>query len=283
MRSSIEKQRAGSKGTSSKITVSCRLPRDLASKIKARAEQRGMCVSELVQTFIASSAADRAKTSCLTNTENRSYSCGPCTDEISTGANCETGDTTSTTFWRSKSRPIQSVPKPLSKEVDSCGVNEIPKSIHDYESIMRACAEYVATSRPEVLCPYDAALILRPLIMAATCNVQESFFALYLDNSNHLLGSPVEIYRGLANRCPVHPRDILRNAIMRNASSLIVAHNHPSAQSYPSNEDVSLSRLLLKACSAVGIRLLDHVIIFPKGSMNEGYTSLKQSKLVKFD
>jgi DNA repair protein RadC len=66
---------------------------------------------------------------------------------------------------------------------------------------------------------------------------------------------------GTANSCPVHPRKVLQRAILCGAVSLLVAHNHPSGVLTPSREDINTTRLLRNACDAVGIKLLDHLIV----------------------
>jgi DNA repair protein RadC len=59
----------------------------------------------------------------------------------------------------------------------------------------------------------------------------------------------------------VHPRDIFRPAIARNASAVLVAHNHPSGDVKPSEQDLALTKRLVEAGRLLGIPVLDHLII----------------------
>lgn len=80
-------------------------------------------------------------------------------------------------------------------------------------------------------------------------------------NSLCVVISAEMLFRGTADSCLVHPRDIFRFALLKNAISLIVGHNHPSQSQYPSQEDVSISRELRRAGQLLKIPLLDHVIV----------------------
>ncbi len=97
---------------------------------------------------------------------------------------------------------------------------------------------------------------------------QEHFLAIYLDNGNHIVDFD-EITTGLVNQTPVHPREAFRNAIVKNAVSIIFAHNHPSGSTEPSEDDWAITRILCAAGKILWIPVIDHIII-GKG----GYTSL---------
>lgn len=99
---------------------------------------------------------------------------------------------------------------------------------------------------------------------------QEHFLTIYLDGGNHIIDFD-EITTGLVNQTPVHPREAFRNAIVKNAVSVIFAHNHPSGSREPSDEDIAITKTLCAAGKILQIRVLDHIII-AKG----GYTSLCQ-------
>ena len=95
---------------------------------------------------------------------------------------------------------------------------------------------------------------------------QECAYALYLDAKRHLLCEPMVVSRGTADSTYLHPRDIFRHAIRLGAVSVIVAHNHPSGDPAPSNEDIEETRRLREAGEIVGIPLDDHVVIGRKGT-----------------
>ncbi|MBR2313308.1 MAG: DNA repair protein RadC [Akkermansia sp.] len=89
---------------------------------------------------------------------------------------------------------------------------------------------------------------------------QEHFIVLLLDTHRHLI-KRCTISKGTINRTIVHPRDIFRDAILCNASSIILAHNHPSGDSTPSKLDRELTRNLVTAGESLHIPIIDHIII----------------------
>lgn len=104
-------------------------------------------------------------------------------------------------------------------------------------------------------------------------SVQEHFLGLFLNARNVPLGWR-EVSRGTLNASLVHPRDIFLPAILLAAASLIILHNHPSADTTPSREDITLTRRLVQAGELLGIELLDHLII-----TETSHLSFKESKL----
>ncbi len=88
----------------------------------------------------------------------------------------------------------------------------------------------------------------------------EEVWTLALDGRNYLLQARC-VARGGQHGCALRARDILRVALRDGASGLVVVHNHPSGDPNPSTEDVTMTVSLLEACAAVGLPLLDHVII----------------------
>ncbi|WP_428674780.1 RadC family protein [Reyranella sp.] len=88
----------------------------------------------------------------------------------------------------------------------------------------------------------------------------EQFRVLFLDRKNHLIADEVQ-QRGTVDHTPVYPREVLKRALILNASALIVAHNHPSGDPKPSRADVEMTRELKAAARALEIELHDHVVI----------------------
>ena len=91
-------------------------------------------------------------------------------------------------------------------------------------------------------------------------NSREHFVALYLNGAHEVIAYSI-VATGLANSCPIHPREIFQPAILSGAVALIVSHNHPSGNITPSMEDRRVTERLKEAADLVGIRLLDHVIV----------------------
>lgn len=88
----------------------------------------------------------------------------------------------------------------------------------------------------------------------------EQFRILFLDRKNHLIADEVQ-QRGTVNHTPVYPREVMKRALILNASALIVVHNHPSGDPKPSSDDIEMTRELKSAANALEVELHDHVVI----------------------
>jgi len=88
----------------------------------------------------------------------------------------------------------------------------------------------------------------------------EVFAALFLDNRHRLI-EYVELFRGTIDGASVHPREVVKEALARNAAALIFCHCHPSGQASPSQADELITRRLREALALVDIRVLDHFIV----------------------
>lgn len=89
--------------------------------------------------------------------------------------------------------------------------------------------------------------------------LQEKFVAIYLNTKRELIGYDI-LFIGTLDSTSFHPREVLRNAIKKSASAIIVMHNHPSGSVIPSKNDIYLTKQLLEASNIIGIPLLDHLI-----------------------
>lgn len=92
----------------------------------------------------------------------------------------------------------------------------------------------------------------------------EVFLCLYLDNSNRLIECQ-ELFRGSIDQTAIYPREIIKECLNRNASALVVAHNHPGGNPLPSPNDEAVTRDLSQALHWVNIALLDHCIVAKHG------------------
>ncbi len=95
---------------------------------------------------------------------------------------------------------------------------------------------------------------------AMACQQIEQFRILFLDRKNTLIADEVQ-QRGTVSHTPVYPREVMKRALILNASALIVAHNHPSGDPKPSREDIETTRQLKAAANALEVELHDHVVI----------------------
>jgi len=88
----------------------------------------------------------------------------------------------------------------------------------------------------------------------------ESFCVLFLDNRHRVIEF-VELFRGTIDSAAVYPREVVKEALKRNAAALVLAHQHPSGVAEVSAADQLITRRLVSALETVGIRVLDHLII----------------------
>jgi len=103
---------------------------------------------------------------------------------------------------------------------------------------------------------------------------REQFIVLGLDTKNKV--NFIEtVSVGTVNSSIVHPREVFKSLVVGNATSFIVAHNHPTGDVKPSQEDISVTERLRKTGEIMGIELLDHIIV--TGDVNNNiYVSLKE-------
>jgi len=105
--------------------------------------------------------------------------------------------------------------------------------------------------------PADTELFLRARLRDLP---HELFCCVYLDNRHRVLRF-AEMFRGTIDGTSVYPREVVKEALKVNAAAVILAHNHPSGVSEPSQADERITRRLKAALELVDIRLLDHLII----------------------
>ncbi len=95
----------------------------------------------------------------------------------------------------------------------------------------------------------------------------ELFCCLHLDNRHRLIAFD-ELFRGTIDGASVHPREVVRQALSRNAAAVILAHNHPSGVAEPSKADELITRRLREALALVDIRVIDHCIVADNGCLS---------------
>ena len=113
--------------------------------------------------------------------------------------------------------------------------------------------------------PTSAAAFLR-----AHCAYRdrEIFGCIFLD-TRHAILAVEDLFFGTVDATEVHPREIVKRALMLNASAVIAFHNHPSGNPEPSSADRAITVRIKQALALVEVRLLDHIVVSA-----EGYTSL---------
>lgn len=122
--------------------------------------------------------------------------------------------------------------------------------------------------------PRAVADMFRAFIAEAEPDV-EHFAALFLNVQNEVLAVKM-VNSGTVDQVAVYPRVIIRDALLIGAAGLILAHNHPSGYTEPSEEDRRLTDLIRTTARALDIRVLDHMVINSRG----GYTSFAEKGLI---
>jgi len=101
----------------------------------------------------------------------------------------------------------------------------------------------------------------------------ENFLVFWLNSANKVTGFE-KVTIGTLNSSIVSPREVYRGAIVNNCANIIVAHNHPSGNIEPSNEDISITKKLVECGKILDINLYDHIIF------GDGYTSLMERRII---
>jgi len=129
--------------------------------------------------------------------------------------------------------------------------------------LTKRALEVENNSLPTISSAKDAVAQLQELRTAK----KEHFVVLYLNARNQLIKKET-ISIGTLNANLVHPREVFKPAIECLATSVIVAHNHPSGDSQPSQADVDLTKRMTEAGRLLGIEILDHIVISNSNSFS---------------
>lgn len=127
-------------------------------------------------------------------------------------------------------------------------------------------------NKRKITSPLDAVNLGKQFLEDAD---REALIACCLDTKNQPISLNV-ISIGSLNSSIVHPREVFKVAILSNAASIIIFHNHPSGDPTPSKEDIHVTNRLKESGNLIGIDLIDHIIIGSEGS----YCSLKEKGIL---
>lgn len=129
-----------------------------------------------------------------------------------------------------------------------------------------------AVERKSITSPQAAAVILHRYLRGAD---REMFVVMGLTTKNQVIGlNTVSV--GSLDAALIHPREIYKPAILMNAASILLAHNHPSGDPTPSPEDRQVTARLVEAGRLLGIEVIDHLIL----GEGETFLSLKERGLM---
>ncbi|MDQ7821559.1 MAG: DNA repair protein RadC [Candidatus Eremiobacteraeota bacterium] len=177
--------------------------------------------------------------------------------------------------------PVMTVARKILKVLDRGGESPDPRELRKIHGVGEARAFQILAAlefsrrriRPEGLKIAFPADVL-PWLSHFSERKQEHFIAVTLNGAHEVISTRV-VTVGLVDKTHVHPREIFADAITDRASSLIVAHNHPSGSLEPSAEDAEVTCQLRQAGEMLGIRLLDHIIFSRRGY----YSFLEKGRL----
>ncbi|MBE6361466.1 MAG: DNA repair protein RadC [Treponema bryantii] len=98
-----------------------------------------------------------------------------------------------------------------------------------------------------------------PYVQNYAMCAKEHFVMITLNGGHEIIKIHL-ISVGTVSKTIIHPREVFREAIKENASSIVICHNHPSGNCVPSDEDIETTKFLIKASNLIGIPILDHII-----------------------
>jgi DNA repair protein RadC len=106
----------------------------------------------------------------------------------------------------------------------------------------------------------EAQALIQNLILTKGQPDRAQFVVALLNAKNEMIGLNIVSVGGLSS-APVHPREVLKPAILANAAAMVLAHNHPSNDLEPSPDDINVTRKIIRAAEIVGIQVHEHLII----------------------
>jgi DNA repair protein RadC len=138
----------------------------------------------------------------------------------------------------------------------------------DYDELRAAtAAEIIAAARRAMTrrvhrgTAMSSPRAVREFLAVKLGTLEHEIFAVLLLDTRHRLIEYVELFRGTINGASVHPREVVKLALARNAAALVLAHPHPSGSPEPSQADELITQRLKEALALVDIVVLDHVIV----------------------
>ena len=118
--------------------------------------------------------------------------------------------------------------------------------------------------------------LIKKLIESQGQPDREQFCVILLNSKNEIIGLNI-VSTGNLSSTPVHPREVLKPAILCNASAMILSHNHPSGDLSPSPEDIAITVRIVQASEIMGIQVHEHLII---SMQDDSYFSFADNGLI---
>ncbi len=139
-------------------------------------------------------------------------------------------------------------------------------------SVLELCKRFTSNKQIEILSAKDIWLLCSDIKQSK----KEHFVVFYLDVQNRVIERQI-MSIGTLDTSLVHPREVYEPAVTLHASSIIIAHNHPSGIIEPSENDIKITKVLVKAGEILGIKLENHIILTEKS-----YFSFKSKILIQY-
>jgi DNA repair protein RadC len=129
---------------------------------------------------------------------------------------------------------------------------------------------------------YDSERFTSPLqivhaFRAMVGNADREYFVILILDGKNRITSIHQVSQGSLNQSIVHPREVFKAAILANGAAIILAHNHPTGDTIPSQEDIEVTKRLKEGGELLGIKVLDHVVI---DTESEAYYSFSERGLL---
>jgi len=132
--------------------------------------------------------------------------------------------------------------------------------------IKALCAKYLEQKARDVDVLDSTAKVVNFLRMKLGGGKKETFMVLFLNSWNHLL--EFQTFAGTVDRAAVYPREVAEKCLLVRATSVIIAHNHPSGICMPSEGDLATTRRIQEALATIDVRLVDHIIVTPTAHLS---------------
>jgi len=139
------------------------------------------------------------------------------------------------------------------------------------QACLTRCMQVEVEQQQSISGPEDIFAFVR---MHLGSRANECIYALYLNEARQIIHQ-AEVVEGTVARAPFYPREMLKPALLHNATGMILVHNHPGGQAIPSDRDLDMTQKLEELAALFDVRLLDHLIVTPQ----QAY-SIKKGKLL---
>lgn len=126
--------------------------------------------------------------------------------------------------------------------------------------VLDAAQAVLARRLPDT--PYlDSPTAVKDYLRLRLSALEHEVFAVIHLNAHHRVIEYVEMFRGSVTQASVYPREIVKEALLRNTVAMVLVHNHPTGDATPSRADEALTQTIKSTLSLVDVRVLDHLIV----------------------